>query len=85
MVDIQEVKRLIRLHYHEILSIDDVASLAKLSPETLRKDFIRKESMRLSEFVTRVRIENAKRLLEQTRTTCRQICSTVGFSREEVG
>jgi two-component system response regulator YesN len=85
MVDIQEVKRLIRLHYQEIRSIDDVASFTKLSPETIRKDFIRNEHMRLSEYIARVRIEKAKRLLEQTRMTCRQICVTVGFSREEVG
>ena len=85
MVDIQEVKRYIRLHYQEIRSIDDVASFTKLSPETIRKDFIRNEHMRLSEYIARVRIEKAKRLLEQTKMTCRQICVTVGFSREEVG
>ena len=85
MVDIQEVKRLIRLRYREIRSIEDVASLTRFSSGTIRKDFARKEHMRLSEYIARVKIENAKRLLEQTKMACRQVCFTVGFSREEVG
>ena len=85
MIDTQELKRIICRHYQEIRSIEDVAAYTEFSSETIRKDFVRKEHLRLSQFIAREIIMKAKQLLEQTKMPCRQICFAVGFSREEVG
>ena len=83
--DVEAIKTIVRSRFSEIHSIADVARLAGCSAETIRKDFVRKEHLRLSSFIARVKVEAAKRMLERTMIACRDVCLGVGFSREEVG
>lgn len=85
MSDIEFVKRVIRVHCAEIRSIKDAARFTNYSAETIRRDFVRSEHMPLSEYITRIRVEMAKRLLETTEMSCQKTCEAVGFSRADVG
>jgi AraC-like DNA-binding protein len=85
MEDMQRVKAFVRSSFREIRSIRDIAKAFNISQETLRKDFVRVEKSRLSQFVTDARVEEMKRLLSTSDRHCREICLGVGFAREEVG
>jgi AraC-like DNA-binding protein len=85
MEDMERVKAFVRASIRQIRSIDDIAKAFNLSQETLRKDFVRHEKTRLSQFVSEARVEEMKRLLSVTAQRCSEICLGVGFAREEVG
>ena len=79
------VKKWIHENLRCIRTIDDIASVFGVSPETLRKSFVRGERTALSDFVTHERVERAKSLLLSTRLRCFEIAYHAGFSREDVG
>lgn len=85
MEDIERVKAFVRESIHQIRSINDIATAFDISRETLRKNFVRYQKKRLSQFVAETRVEEMKHLLSVTRRPCNDICLAVGFSREEVG
>lgn len=85
MEDMERVKAFVRASMSQIRSIDDIAKAFNMSQETLRKNFVRLEKTRLSQFVSEARVEEMKRLLSVTAQRCREICLGVGFAREEVG
>ena len=85
MVDIELVKLFIRTSFSRIKTIDDIAKVFHVSQETLRKDFVRQQGVRLSVYVSNTRVEEMKQLLTATTQPCNKICLGVGFSREEVG
>ena len=85
MADTERVKAFIRASISKIKTIDDIARAFNLSQETLRKDFVRREKTRLSQYVSETRVKEMKRLLVATARPCNAICHAVGFSREEVG
>jgi|WetSurMetagenome_2_1015567.scaffolds.fasta_scaffold185390_2 transcriptional regulator GlxA family with amidase domain len=79
------VKRWIQENLRTIRTIDDIAAVFGVSPETLRKSFVRDERTSLSDFVITERVERAKDLLVSTRLRCFEIAFDAGFSREDVG
>ena len=81
----EKIKRYIRNHIGHIRTIQDVADHLDLSSETLRRTFRRAEGVSLSQFITQVRIEQAKTLLRETDLLCFEICYAVGFTREDTG
>ncbi len=85
MSDVALLKRIIQIHYTEIHCIKDVARFTTYSAETIRRDFTRSEHVSLSKYITEIRVEMAKRLLETTEKSCQEICDGVGFSRADVG
>jgi AraC-like DNA-binding protein len=85
MEDMERVKAFVRASFRQIRSINDIARAFNVSRETLRKDFVRIEKSRLSQFVAEARVEEMKRLLSDSDEQCREICLRVGFAREEVG
>jgi len=84
-INIEAVKKAISENLDGVRTVSDVARISGASLETLRKDFVRQERITLSEYLTRVRVERAKDLLCTTDESCKKICWSVGFSREEVG
>ena len=83
--DIETLKRVISANLSDIRTITDIARIIQVSTETLRKNFVRSTGMPLSAFLTACRVERAKDLLMTTDLRCREICTRVGFSREDVG
>lgn len=85
MADMDRIKRLVHKCCRDVHSIADVAALANMRPETLRKEFSRRVGISLSRFITYAKVERAKKMLKQGDDSCMKICFAAGFSREEVG
>lgn len=84
-VDTRAIKRLVRENLNELNTIEDVARRMNLSPESVRKEFWRRERVSLKDFIIDCKIEEAKRLLIETDLLCKEICLEVGFEREDSG
>jgi len=78
-------RRLSLKNLDEVKTVSDVARIADVSLKSLRKDFVRRERITLTEYLSRVRVERAKDLRSESDESCLRICWAVGFSREEVG
>ncbi len=82
---VEHAKKIISQEYRFIKGVDEVAQEINVPFETLRKAFVRKENITLSQYLRIVRIEQAKLMLSKTRKTCYEVCCEVGFGREDVG
>lgn len=67
-------------HYDQPISIQQVAEMLKLSPSYFSSLFSRKMGMGFHAYLTRVRIEEATRLLTATDYPISQIASFVGYA-----
>jgi AraC-like DNA-binding protein len=76
---IQEVKQYIKTHYHLPLSLEIVADAQGLSSKYLSRLFKEETKENLSEFIVKVRVEQAKRLLSQTNKKIGEISLAVGI------
>lgn len=83
-IDIPKIKIIIDRNLKKIHTIKDVAKEAKVSAETLRKDFLRKEHLGLSHYIVHVKIQKIKEKLATTDEKCLSICLDLGL-REDVG
>ena len=83
-VDIEKIKTIVIMNVSQIRSVKELALMMNVSIETLRKDFRRKEAEPLSNFLTRARLEEMKKLLLNTNLCCCEVCYHVG-SRDDSG
>lgn len=83
-IDIDRVKSYIEEHILEFKTLKEVAAKLDISAETLRKDFLRKENVLISDFISNQRIAKMKYLLETTELRCFEICFMFGL-REDSG
>ena len=83
-IDIQEVKTLVTNNLSQMRSVKEIANTLSVSVETLRKCFRRKEHEPLSDFLTRERLNEMKRLLLNTNLRCCEICFHLGL-RDDSG
>lgn len=65
---------------HTDISLDDLCSLAEVSPQHLCRVFQEIMQMRPVEYISKKRIQKAKGLLENTDMSIAQITSAVGYS-----
>lgn len=77
---IMQVKRYIREHFLEAISLADVAREVHLSPFHLSRLFKEKEGVNFVEYLTRLRLDEAKRLLVQTNDTIAAVAQRVGYA-----
>ncbi len=84
-MDTEVVKRYIERNLKRVRGIRPLAADLRTSSEKLRKEFRRAEGIPLSEFITNIKIEQAKKLLKETGKYCFEICFEVGFPREDGG
>lgn len=82
--DINVVKEFIHNHILEVKTLKELAARLSLCPETLRKDFLRKERVQISSFLLSERINKMKQLLEESDLRCFEICAQFGI-REDSG
>ena len=84
-IDVSHMKKCIAENLKDIHRVVDVARMLNVSPETLRKEFLRRERIALSQYVTSMRVKCAKELLLNSHLRCFEICYEVGFFREDSG
>ncbi|MFG1497009.1 AraC family transcriptional regulator [Saccharospirillum sp. HFRX-1] len=77
---INTVVNYIAEHFTDDISLDDVASLVRLSPTFFSRYFRRATGHRFIDFVTRMRISKACERLELTPDPITNICFEVGFA-----
>ena len=78
-VAILRAKEWIEAHYHETVTLTDVAMAAQQSPSQMSRIFHRVTGTTLTEFVSRARIARARRLLAVPVTTITNVAFAVGF------
>ncbi|MFW5996257.1 MAG: response regulator transcription factor [Halanaerobiaceae bacterium] len=73
-------KKYIEKNYHRNISLDDIAEHAAISPNYLSKLFKEKMEINIVDYLTNVRIDQAKNLLETTSLPIKQIAYRVGYN-----
>src|SRR5436190_1112635 len=79
----QAVERAIQAmhtHLHEVLTLEDLASVACLSPSHFHRIFRRLIGIPPGEFLSALRLQAARRLLVTTRLSVTEICFAVGYT-----
>jgi AraC-like DNA-binding protein len=92
-IDIDQVKAIVTNNLSQTRSVKEIANKMRVSIETLRKDFRRKEHEPISNFITREKLKEMKRLLLKTDLCCYEVCYHLGlrddsgqkFFRREMG
>jgi transcriptional regulator GlxA family with amidase domain len=69
----------IEIHHHEPISIDDMVSAAGMSVRNLNRRFLSATGMSPRQYLRRVRIETAKRLLEGQNAAIDHVAEQVGY------
>lgn len=77
---VQEVLREIHRNYNTSLTINEIAARHFLSQSMLRRKFVDAIGVSPKQYIIQVRLEEAKRLLEQTNKAIEYIASEVGFT-----
>ncbi|KJY88007.1 MULTISPECIES: AraC family transcriptional regulator [Pseudoalteromonas] len=70
----------IRAHYHRHICIEELAELAHLSVSALERRFKKHLAKTPNQFINEVRLENARKLLVETRLPVSQVAYQCGFS-----
>src|SRR5438067_12527882 len=79
----QAVERAIQTmhtHLHEMLTLEDLASVAYLSPSHFHRVFCRLIGVPPGEFLAALRFQEARRLLVTTSLSVTDICFEVGYT-----
>ena len=80
----EEVITYINEHFMESITIEELASVARLSPYHFIRTFKKETGFTPHEYIINSRISAAKYLLKNTRMSVKDICYNTGFSSESV-
>lgn len=80
---IEKTKAYIDNHYHRSITLDAIAKEVFVTPVYLSFLFKQVEGVNLSEYITHVRLERAKHLLQHTSCKTYDIASQVGYEDEK--
>lgn len=76
---IERAKQFIDEHYQEQVSLEDLSAYTDLSMNYLSNLFREETGQTFSDYVTSIRIEKAKELLQENETTLKEISSEIGY------
>ena len=76
---VYEVRRYIDSHYAEAISLKSMAAMIYVSPAYLSFSFKEILGVNFNEYLTSVRIEAAKKLLEEKQYRVYEVCEMVGY------
>ncbi len=76
---ISKAKNYIDTHFHDDLSLDDVSRAVDISPYYFSKLFKEETGVNFIEYLTSVRIQEAKRLLLDGERSIKDICIEIGY------
>ena len=77
---IRTAKEYIQRHFTQDLSLDEVSEKVQISPYYFSKLFKKETGENFIEYLTKVRIEKAKKLLRESQMTMKEISNAVGYS-----
>lgn len=80
---IRKVKQYMETHYHENLSLKSIASIFYMNPVYLGQLFKKTYGMYFNEYLLKLRINEAKKLLRQTDFRVYEISEKVGFNNAD--
>ena len=77
---IKTAKDYIDAHFDKDISLDDVSKVVNISPYYFSKIFKEESGLNFIEYLTNIRIEKAKNLLENSSLSVKEICVSCGYS-----
>lgn len=77
---IEKAKEYIQSHYHSDLSLDDISRILDISPYYFSKIFKDETGVNFIDYLTNIRLEKAKELLQSTDYSMKEICTMIGYS-----
>ncbi len=77
---VETAKEYIRTYYRKDISLDDVSRVVNISPYYFSKIFKEDTGENFIEYLTNIRMNRAKELLDTTEYSMKEICSMVGYS-----
>jgi two-component system response regulator YesN len=77
---IDKAKSYINANFQKEISLDDVSREVDISPYYFSKIFKEETGENFIEYVTAIRIEKAKELLEQSNLSMKEICAQIGYA-----
>ncbi|MCH3962168.1 MAG: response regulator [Solobacterium sp.] len=77
---VSKVKKYLDEHYNQDISLDWVSEHVNISPYYFSKLFKQEMGCGFNNYLTRIRMEKAKRLLEDTQMPIKEVCAEVGYS-----
>ena len=77
---IEMAKNYIKNNYHKDISLDDVSREVNISPYYFSKLFKETTGENFIEYLTNLRMDKAKELLETTECSMKEICVRTGYS-----
>ena len=80
---LHEVVHWISEHYQKKLNVSGLAAMAAMSPRNFSRRFAEETGFSPAKFIERVRVEQAKRLLEETKLPLESVASQCGISSAE--
>ncbi len=75
-----EVKKYVREHLVDNITVSDIAGALHFNPQYLMRTFKKKTDMSIVEYITSTRLELAKKILEETNLSIQEIAHMVGYS-----
>jgi len=76
---IRELQAWLINHVNESLTVEDLAERCSMSPRNFTRVFLRETGLTPGKYVEKLRIESARRLLEETQTPLEDIASECGM------
>ena len=70
----------IQENYSKDISLDDVSGLVNISPYYFSKLFKQETGKNFIEYLTEIRLKNARELLQDSRLSIKEICAQSGYS-----
>ncbi|MBQ3515480.1 MAG: helix-turn-helix domain-containing protein [Lachnospiraceae bacterium] len=77
---VKRAKKYIQLNYAKDIDLEDVSKHLQISPYYFSKLFKKKTGKNFIEYLTQIRMEQAKKLLSDTSMSMKEICMEVGYS-----
>lgn len=72
--------RYLEENYMDQINLEDISRYIGISPQHLSKIFKEETGMNYIDWLTRLRIENAKKLLVEKKSTVKEVCYMVGYN-----
>ncbi len=77
---IRTARKYIKDHFDKDISLDDVSRVVNISPYYFSKVFKEECGLNFIEYLTNIRIDNAKKLLENSNLSIKEICVSCGYT-----
>ena len=72
--------RYLEENYMDQVNLEDISRYIGISPQHLSKTFKEETGMNYIEWLTKLRIENAKKFLTEEKSTVKEVCYMVGYN-----